>query len=223
MNEASPSSTQSRTHEFLNGLLVAMVAIYSILTAVMAFSTARAEGLSSDNAFIFLSHLTDSVDLSLGAHALFEHDLRLFEQIQVHQISGSDPEIIEFLEGQYSPEAQANLERSDWPDQTYWEEIFFHHNVERDLAMRSIGLAAAWSERSSTYQTVVTLLAVGMAFTAWASLMERAGRIRWLFTAVAGLILIGCLGFLSVHLVAREPLEEYHTFTGYENYIFLDE
>ena len=154
---------------------------------------------------------------------LFEHDLSLHEQIQVHQMSEANPEIIEFLQGQYSPEAQANLERSNWPDQTYWEEIYFHHNVERDLAMRSIGLASAWSERSSTYQALLTLLAVGMALAAWASLMERAGRIRGLFTVAASLILIACLVFLSVHLVAREPLEEYITFTGYENYIFLDE
>ena len=105
----------------------------------------------------------------------------------------------------------------------YWEEIFFHHNVERDLAMRSIGLAAAWSERSSKYQTLVTLLAVGIAFAAWASLMERAGGMRWMFTAVAGLILIACLVFLSVYLVGREPLEEYVTFAGYENYVFLAE
>jgi hypothetical protein len=62
-----------------------------------------------------------------------------------------------------------------------------------------------------------------MALAAWASLMGRAGRIRWLFTMVASLILIACLVFLSVHLVAREPLEEYITFTGYENYVFLDE
>jgi fermentation-respiration switch protein FrsA (DUF1100 family) len=191
-----------------------MVAIYGILTALVIFSASRAEGLYYDNAFIGQAQLSDASELSLEAQIGAFHDLNVLEQMQVHDILGSDPEIIEFLHGQLSAEAQASLERSGGVDESYVEEIFSAHVVERENAMNSLALAGAWSERASTYEAVATALAVGLAFTAWASLMEQTNWVRWVFAIGAALILIGCLGFLGIHLVTREPLEQYITFSS---------
>ena len=116
---------------------------------------------------------------------------------------------LNFLRSQLSAEAQASLERSGGADAAYLEEMYLAHTVAREKAMRSLDLAAAWSRRAGTYQMLATVLAVGLAFAAWASLMEQASRMRWVFAIVAALVLLASLGFLGIHLVTREPIEEY--------------
>jgi hypothetical protein len=186
-----------------------MVTIYSIVTAIVIFSASRAEGLYYDNVFISQAQLNDASELSIEAHIGVLHDRNVWEQIQAHELSGSGPEIIEFLYSQLSAEAQASMERSGGADQAYLDEVYLAHNVEREKAMRSFDLAAAWSRRASTYQTLATVLAVGLAFAAWASLMDQASRMRGIFAVASALVLLASLGFLGFHLVTREPIEEY--------------
>jgi hypothetical protein len=186
-----------------------MVAIYGILTALTIFAGSRAEGLYYDNVFIAQAQLNDASELAIEAHIGVSHDLDVLEQMQIQELAGAGPEMAEFLYGHLSADAQASLERSGDIDEVYIDGMYLAHNVERERAMRSFDLAVAWSERSSTYETLATILAVGLAFAAWASLIENAGAIRWVFTVIATLILMGSLGFLGLHLVLREPIEEY--------------
>lgn len=212
----APQNTRSRAEQYLNRFLAAIVAIYGILTALALLSASQAGGLYYDNVFIAQAHLNDASELAVGALVEIVHDLSVLEQIRVHELSGSDPEIIKFLYGQLSAGAQASLERSGELDETYAAELNLAPDTEREKAEKSFDLAVAWSERAGTYETLAAVLAVGLAFAAWASLMERAGTIRWMFALVAALILLGCLGFLGLHLVTREPLEEYLTFPDSE-------
>jgi len=221
--ESPLQDAQSRTEGFLNGFLAAMVTIYGILTALIIFAASRAESLYYDNVFISQAQLSDASELSIEAQIRVLHDLSVLEQMQAHELSGSDPKIIEFLHGHLSAEAQASLERSGGVDETYAEEVYFAHNVVREKAMRSFDLAAAWSERANTYERLATLLAVGLAFAAWASLIKRIGSIRWMFTIVAASVLIGSLGFLGVLLATREPLEKYLTFLDNEGHTSVEE
>lgn len=209
---ASRQDTPSFADRFLKGLLASMVAVYGILTALTIFASSRAEGLYYDNVFIAQAQLNDASELAIEAHIEVSRDLNVLEQMQIQELAGAGLEMTEFLYGHLSADAQASLERSGGIDETYIEGMYLSHNVERERSMRSFDLAVAWSERSSTHETLATMLAVGLAFAAWASLIENAGVIRWVFTAIATLILMGSLGFLGLHLVTREPIEEYAAF-----------
>jgi hypothetical protein len=189
-----------------------MVTVYGILTALVLLSASNASGLYYDNVFIAQAHLSDAGELATEALVEVVHDFSVLEQMRVHELSGSNPEIVKFLHARLSAAAQASLERSGWLDETYAAELSLAHDAERARADKSFDLAVAWSERAGIYETLAAVLAVGLAFAAWASLMERAGVIRWMFALIAALILLGCLGFLGLHLVTREPLEDYRTF-----------
>ena len=218
-SSAGPSAkkTRPRAERLLTGLLAAMVAIYSILMAVTNFSASRAEGLYYDNAYIAQAHLNDASELAIEANIRILHDLSVWEQIRMHELSGSDPAIIEFLYGQFSAEAQASLERSGKADEIYDEEVHSAHIEERELAMMSFEHATAWSQRAGTYQALATMLVVGLAFAALASLMDETGFMRRLFTLVAALILVVSLCFLGIHLITRESLEEYVALADYKD------
>lgn len=209
LGESSSPRTRSRAEKSLNGLLAALVTIYGILMALVISAASRAEGLYYDNVFTAQAQLNDASELSIEAQIGILHDLLVLQQMQVHEFSGSDPEIVAFFYDYMSDEARASLERSGGIDDIYAETVYLAHNVERENAMRSFDLAGAWSERASLYEVFTTVLAVGLAFAAWASLVEREGAIRWMFTVIAALILIGSLSFLAFHLATREPLDEY--------------
>lgn len=213
----TPQDKQARAEKPLNGLLAALVTIYGCLTALVVFAASRADGFYYDNVFVSQSQLNDASELSIEAHIGVLHDFDVLEQMQTLEFSGADPEVIEFLYGQLSAEAQASLERSGEIDEIYGEEAYAAASLERELATRSFDLAAQWSDRASMYEALATALAVGLAFAAWASLLERTNAVRWMFTILATLMLVVCLGFLGVHLVTREPIEEYATFSEYED------
>ena len=205
----SSQRIQSRNVRFFDAFLAALVTIYGILTAIIIFSASRAEELYYDNVFISQSQLSDASEIAIEAHIRLLHDRTVWEQMQIRELSGSDPEIMEFLFSQLSAEAQASLERSQGADETYLEELYSAHNVEREKAMKSFDLAAAWSRRAGVYQMLATVLAVGLAFAAWASLMEKTSRMRLVFAFAAALVLLASLGYLGFHYITREPLEEY--------------
>jgi hypothetical protein len=216
--EPSRQSLKSRATQSLGGILATLVTIYGVLIAIVIFSSSQAQGLYYDNVFISQSHLSDASELSLEAQLNAFHDLNVLEQMRAHELSGADPELIEYLYGHLSASAQASLIRSGDLDGIYADEMYAAHLVERERAMRAFDLAAAWSERSGTYEVITTILAVGLAFAAWASLIEKAINVRWMFTIISTLILVGSLGFLAVHLVAREPLEEYISYSEPASY-----
>lgn len=207
--QAPPEKSARRMRVTLNGLLAAMVSIYSILTAVVVFSGYEAEGLYYDNIFIAQAHLNDASELAIEAHLTALHDIDVWEQIEVHMILDSNPEVIDFLYGELSGEAQASVDRSGGLDETYGEEVFNNHMIERGMAMDAYDHAVAWSERASVYQILSMAMAVGLAFAAWASLMKENNLIRGFFIVVATLLLIGSLLSLGFQLVTREPLDEY--------------
>jgi hypothetical protein len=212
--EPSRRSLQSRIEKSLGGILAAIVTVYGVLMALVIFAASQAQDLYYDNVFIAQAQLSDASELALEAHINVLHDLSVLEQIQTLERSDSDPELIKFLHGHLSAEAQASLERSGDVDDAYADEVYAAHNVEREMAMMSFDLAAAWSERSGIYETITTVLAVGLAFAAWASLLEKAYNVRWMFAIISALILAGSLGFLAVNLVTREPLEQYVSYTA---------
>jgi len=97
------------------------------------------------------------------------------------------------------------------------------HVEERELAMTSFEYAGEWSRRAGIYNTLATVLAVGLAFAAWASLMKEAGCLRRLFTLISALVLLACLGFLSFHVLTREPLEEYVALADHGDHAFCEQ
>jgi len=189
-----------------------MVASYSILTAVTVLSASRAESLYEGNVYIAQAHLNDANELSIEANLRILHDLSVWEQIRVHELAGSDPAISEFLYGRFSAEAQASLKRSGEADEIYEREVRSAQIKEREMAMMSFDHATVWSGRADTYQVLAGVLAVGLAFAAWASLMDGTGFVRWLFALVAALILVASLCFLGIHFITREPIPEYLSF-----------
>jgi len=211
---AGPEAKKARprAERLLAASLAAVVAIYSILTAVAVFSASRAESLYYDNVYIAQAHLNDANELSIEANLRILHDLGVWEQIRVHELAGSDPAIIEFLYGQFSAEAQASLKRSGEADEIYEQEVRSVQIEEREMAMMSFEHATAWSRRAGTYQVLAGVLAIGLAFAAWAALMDGTGFVRWLFALVAALILVASLCFLGIHFITWEPIPEYLSF-----------
>jgi hypothetical protein len=202
--------------------LAAIVALYGILIALVIFAGSRAEGFYYDNVFIAQALLSDASELAIESHIGVLHDFDVLEQIQTHEILGSDPEIVEFLYGHLSDPARASLARSGGIDEIYGEEVYAVHLQERELAMASFDLAVAWSERAGTYSTLATILAVGLAFAAWASLMTQASAIRWIFALIATFVLVGSLGFLTVYVVSQEPIEGSISLNGHEGLVYTE-
>lgn len=203
-------------------LMAALISVYSILTAVIALLAAQAGGYANDNNLYALTFLNDSSELNLTAQFHDQHDTNTFEQLQLHQRLGSNQEIIDFLYGQFSAEALDSLDRSGGFDEDFYYQIFLEANVERDLSTRSLELAAEWFELEGVYQSVATVLAVGLALIAWASLLDRSNKNRRTFTIFSILILVVSIVYLAFFFATNQLPQISIDFDGnYQNYTFV--
>jgi hypothetical protein len=208
--EAHPTEPSPRDprdwSKYLNGFLAALVSVYSILTAVVVYSASQAQDAYYRQVFHAQAALNDASELAIEGHINVLHDLNVVEKIYIQELTDPNPEITEFLLGHLSAPAQDSLARSGEFDDLYAEEVYAAHNENRELAMELFEQAIHYAERGGTFETIATILAVGLAFAAWASLMEQTVRTRWWFAAIAGVILLGSVIFLGITLVTSEPL-----------------
>jgi hypothetical protein len=203
--EAGPSEPAPRKtrdwSKYLPGFLAALVSIYSILTAVVVYSASQFQDAYYRHVFRAQAALNDASELAIEAHIGVLHDLNVVEKIYIQELTDPNPEIAEFLLGHLSSPAQDSLERSDGFDDLYAEEMYAAHNENRELAMELFEESIQYAERAGTFETIATILAVGLAFAAWASLMKQTIRTRWWFTIISAVILLGSLFFLGITLV----------------------
>lgn len=212
--------TATRAERFLNGFLAALIAIYGIMTASVVYGAAKADGNANNNYFLATTYLTDSNYFATRGITQQYYDYGLYDEIQMHLLNDSNPAIIEYLKVQYSQYALDSFERAGgFFDDIYLEDLNYESDVALDVSTRSFQLALSWSQRSETFQVLATIMAVGLSFAAWASLMDSPGLVRWIFSFLSGFVLLGCSSFLIFMLLTSQPLSKNIEFS-YDDSVF---
>jgi hypothetical protein len=89
-----------------------------------------------------------------------------------------------------------------WDDQ-YYDEIYADANAYFDDSDANFEIAGQWNERGDHLQLVLMIVALGLAFAAWASLNKEESNMRSLFAALAAVTLvIGVISYLGVPIVS---------------------
>lgn len=183
--------------------LGAMIAILSVLTAGVSYLGAMSDSEQNKYEILGMQQLNDGNAEYLRANQDITQDYNYFDNWYLNV--EERPEIAEYYEFNFS-EALASSFESDpdvvWTDE-YYDSMYADAIALWDESDVNFELASAYDERGDQLQLVMLIVALGLAFTAWASLMGAESNMRVLFALFGVISLIAGIAvyFLMVPAV----------------------
>lgn len=200
-NTPQPNSIQ----RFLSSelLLAALITVMTIVTAITAYQGSLAEGESLNQFFVAQSELTDASLLYLEQGQEIFYDHNVYDQYQIALLNGEEA-IADYYLDQLSEPGTAAVERANGkypftPD--YEAELFAEAAVTVEDMEDAYELAMEFNVKGDRLGLVTTILAVGLAFSAWGALAPEESRQRMLF-ALLSLVALGLAIIEYVRILA---------------------
>jgi len=184
-------------------VLGTLIALLSVFTAVSSYQGAVADGQQNDFEIRGMASLNDGNAEYLRANQDITQDYNYFDNWYLNVDERS--EVAEYYQGSFSQPLLDAMERDPeviWDDQ-YYEDVYADANAFFDESDANFAKAGEWNERGDRLQLVLMIMALGLAFAAWASLLKEESNMRLLFAFFAVLTLItGIIAYLGVPTVA---------------------
>jgi hypothetical protein len=174
---------------FLAGeiFLGTLIALLSVATAFASYLGGTADSKQNENEIRGMAALNDGNAEYLRTNQDITQDYNYFDNWYLNV--DERPEIAEYYEGNFSEALVAAIERDPdaiWDDQ-YYAEMYAESDGYFEDSDVAFGVASQYDERGDQLQLVMLVMALGLAFAAWASLMDKDSNMRVLF-AIFGLV-----------------------------------
>jgi len=171
-----------------NLMLGFLVTVLSVFTAVANYSTYVVGGNASGHETEGDRLLADSNTLYISATQYIIVDYSMYDSYYINL--DVDDFAAEYYQSQFSDALQAGVDRDSPFDDPYYEAMYADANAKLDEAFVKFDLANAEGEREAGYQLAMLITAVGLAFAAYASLLEEANRLRKIFALMSLIMLV---------------------------------
>jgi len=184
-------------------VLGTLVAVLSVFTAVASWQGSVADGKQNEFEILGMASLNDGNAEYLRANQDITQDYNYFDNWYLN--IDERPDVAEYYEGSFSQalsDAIARDPETVWDDQ-YYDDVYADANAYFDDSDANFETAGEWNERGDGLQLVLMIMALGLAFAAWASLLKEDSNMRLLFALFSVITLaIGILTYLGVPTVA---------------------
>ncbi|MCA2001541.1 MAG: hypothetical protein LDL51_06735 [Chloroflexi bacterium] len=169
--------------------LGAMIALLSVFTAAASYQGAMSDSEQNKYEILGMQQLNDGNAEYLRANQDITQDYNYFDNWYLN--ADTRPEIAEYYEFNFSEALQAAVARDPetvW-DERYYDEMYADATSLWEESDANFELASQWDERGDQLQLVMLIMALGLAFAAWASLLNAESNMRTLFSLLSVLML----------------------------------
>lgn len=185
--------------QFLGSELIlgSLIAILSVLTALAGYQGSMADSEQTTSNVQGQQMLTDANAEYLTANQLIVYDYTLYDGYFTAQ-PGTEQE--EYYLSSFSEALQADMAAGvDLFSDSYYENMYADANAMFEEADALFAKAQEWNKRGDALQLVMLIMALGLAFAAWASLLKEESRMRILFAFFSIVMLVyGLITYLGV-------------------------
>ena len=180
-------------HEILLGSLVAVL---SVLTALVSYQGSMADSKQNEHEILGMKQLNDGNAEYLEANQFIVYDYTMYDG----WYTTTDEEKSAYYEENYSEELQEDLAANpgDPFSESYYEAMYASSEDYWTDSDSNFDLASQYDERGDRLQLVVLLMALGLAFAAWAALMRVESNLRRVFGLFSIIVLL--VGLVSYTL-----------------------
>lgn len=174
-----------------------MIAVLSVFTAYSSYLGAMSDSEQNKYEILGMQQLNDGNAEYLRANQDITQDYNYFDNWYLNV--DERPDIAEYYQFNFSEALTAAFESEPdvvWTDE-YYDEMYADAIALWDESDINFDTASQWDERGDQLQLVMLIMALGLAFVAWASLLGAESNMRVLFSIFGTLSLIaGILVFL---------------------------
>ena len=176
-----------------------MIAILSVFTAYSSYLGAMSDSEQNKFEILGMQQLNDGNAEYLRANQDITQDYNYFDNWYLNV--DERPDIAEYYQFNFS-EALTSAFESE-PDVVWTEEYYDSMYADAialwDESDTNFDLASQWDERGDQLQLVMLIMALGLAFVAWASLLGAESNMRVLFSVFGTIALLaGLLVFFTM-------------------------
>jgi hypothetical protein len=176
-----------------------MIAILSVFTAYSSYLGAMSDSEQNKFEILGMQQLNDGNAEYLRANQDITQDYNYFDNWYLNV--DERPDIAEYYQFNFS-EALTSAFESE-PDVVWTEEYYDSMYTDAialwDESDTNFDLASQWDERGDQLQLVMLIMALGLAFVAWASLLGAESNMRVLFSVFGTIALLaGLLVFFTM-------------------------
>ena len=183
-------------------VLGTLIALLSIFTTLASLQGSVADGKQNEYEILGMKSLNDGNAEYLRANQDITQDYNYFDNWYLNL--DERPDVAEYYQGSFS---QALLDAMDrdpdtvWDDQ-YYNDVYADADAYFDDSDINFETAGEWNNRGDGLQIVLSVMALGLAFAAWASLLKEDSNMRVLFSLFAVIALvIGVINYLGLPVI----------------------
>ena len=184
-NRESPAKTSRLGSTLMLGFLVTTL---SIFTALANYTTFRVGSNASDIETEGDRFLVESNTEYISATQFIIVDYNMYDSYYINL--NVDDFAAKYYQSLFSAGLASSVERGSPFDDQYYDEMYASANEKIELAFGKFEEANALKEREAGYQFSMLFSAVGLAFAAYASLLNEGNRLRTIFSLMALITLI---------------------------------
>lgn len=182
-------------------MLGTLVVILSIFTAFASYQGSLADSKQNEHEIKAMQQLNDGNAEYLSANQFIVYDFSMYDGWYTTE----DEEKAAYYEESYSLELQDAIAAN--PEDPFSEDYYTAMYAEAEAFWEesdtNFETASQWDNRGDGLQLVVLIMALGLAFAAWASLMKEENNMRAVFAVLAIVMLVyGFITYLGVPVVA---------------------
>lgn len=193
---AEGKSAGQKSEFFWNLILGFLVSALSVLTAAANYNAYQSSNLASDLEAEGDRLLADANTGYIQANQYIILDYTMFDGEFLQR--GVDDFAADYYKDSFSVSLQASIDRGSAFDEHYYAEMYSSADQSINDAFASIDAANAESDREAGFQLAMLIASVGLAFAAYASLLNNANFLRTVFTVLSFILLaLGAIQFFS--------------------------
>ena len=172
-------------------ILGILVTIYGVTAALVSYQANELDSKSREMTFVGIMELTRGNDAFAVADFTEKNDYDAITQIFLLEVTGGSQAEIDIWTDTLSDDGYDAMNRSGDLDDEYYDNVYFFANDLYDNATLAYETSQEYSEISGQYEQITLLLAMGLAFVGWASILDGVKLLRFIF----GLGAIAALAF----------------------------
>ena len=182
-------------------VLGTLIAILGVFTALASFQGSMADSEQNKYEILGMQQLNDGNAEYLSANQFIVYDFNMYDGWYVTD----DEDKAAYYESSYSDELVASIEANpDDPfNEEYYDAMYAIAHEYWDESDANFELAGQYDDRGDKLQLVMLLMALALAFAAWAALQKEESNMRTLFAfASVAVFVVGLLNYLPLLFAA---------------------
>lgn len=186
------------SNEFFLGTLIAVL---SVFTAFASWQGSIADSKQNENEILAMQKLSDGNAEYLSANQFIVYDYTMYDGWYVADTADKE----EYYQSSYSEALQNSIAANpdDPVSNAYYDAMYADSYAYWDESDAAFETAGEYDNRGDGLQLVMLILALGLAFAAWASLAKEESNMRLAFAVLAvAMLVLGVIFYLGVPVVA---------------------